>query len=302
MPVVFILIGIVLAIFAVGYPVMARYVTNAGALYSCITRGLSRPAGTAAAAVALIAYNGLRSGLYGVFGVVTSHLLAPAGVRLPWWGVALIAWAIRAGCGVRRVDFNGRLLMILLAVETGIVLAADAAMLAAPAAGSGFTVSTLSPAYLTVPGLEAAIVVVATAVVGFEVPTVYAEEARHPRRTVPIATFAGTGLVGGLYAFSSWALTVAIGPSNIVSAAKQPGTNLLFNAIAAHLGHGVGMLARVLLITSIFAGLLAFHNTVARYTFVLGRERVLPPLTCIGPPAGRVARERLRRNPAGDPR
>jgi hypothetical protein len=39
----------------------------------------------------------------------------------------------------------------------------------------------------------------------------------------------------------------------------------------------VADIANLLLITSVFAALLSFHNGVARYVFSLGRERVLPP-------------------------
>jgi amino acid transporter len=35
-------------------------------------------------------------------------------------------------------------------------------------------------------------------------------------------------------------------------------------------------IGHILFVTSLFAALLAFHNTVARYAFALGRERVLP--------------------------
>src|SRR6266508_2815377 len=46
--------------------------------------------------------------------------------------------------------------------------------------------------------------------------------------------------------------------------------------VAEHYGATVADVANVLLITSVFAALLSFHNGVARYFFALGRERVLP--------------------------
>jgi amino acid transporter len=47
---------------------MARHITNAGALYAYISRGLGRPLGVGAALVAALAYNMLQVGLYGMFG------------------------------------------------------------------------------------------------------------------------------------------------------------------------------------------------------------------------------------------
>jgi amino acid transporter len=50
----FVAVALVLAVFAVGYVAMARRITNAGALYAYISRGLGRPAGVGAA-LALLA-------------------------------------------------------------------------------------------------------------------------------------------------------------------------------------------------------------------------------------------------------
>lgn len=275
-PVVFLLIGAVLMLFAFGYTAMARQVTNAGALYSYITHGLGRPLGVGAAGIALLAYNGLQVGLYGVFGAVTGDTIHTlTGLALPWWAYALLAWAVVAVCGILRVDLNGRILTLLLAAECAIVLLGDVAMLLHPAGGH-ISLTALSPSNLATAAVGAPIVVVATAFVGFEAPTVYAEEARDPRRSVAVATFTALGAIAVLYALTSWALTVAIGPAQIVAAAAQQGPALLFNTISGQLGATVGTIAQLLLLTSIFAGLIAFHNTVARYTFALGRERVLP--------------------------
>ncbi|MCT7264528.1 APC family permease, partial [Salmonella enterica subsp. enterica serovar Oranienburg] len=41
----YIVLAVFLAVFAVGYAAMSRYVTDAGAFYSYIAQGLGRPAG-----------------------------------------------------------------------------------------------------------------------------------------------------------------------------------------------------------------------------------------------------------------
>jgi amino acid transporter len=38
---------------------------------------------------------------------------------------------------------------------------------------------------------------------------------------------------------------------------------------------GLGLLASLLLVTSVFIAMLSFHNTIGRYTFAMARERVL---------------------------
>ena len=63
----------------------------------------------------------------------------------------------------------------------------------------------------------------------------------------------------------------------------------MFAALAEHWGEDVANIANVLLITSVFAALLWFHNTVARYLFALGRERVLPAVLGTGRAPGPAA-------------
>jgi amino acid transporter len=50
----------------------------------------------------------------------------------------------------------------------------------------------------------------------------------------------------------------------------------MFTLVAPHLGRVWLDVGHILFVTSLFAALLAFHNTIARYAFALGRERVLP--------------------------
>jgi amino acid transporter len=275
-PIAFLVVGIVLAVFAVGYVAMARHMANAGAFYTYIARGLGRPAGIAAAWVALIAYNALQVGLYGAFGAATTPLIQQwFGITPPWWLVSLAAWALVAALGVMRVDVNGRLLAVLLTAEVAVILLFDVADLVNPAA-SGFSVATLSPSALFVPGVGALLVIATLGFVGFESSVVFSEESREPRRTVPLATYSAVAIIAFVYALSSWAMTVATGPADIVATARRDQAETIFVLAAQHLGGTVVDIARVLFATSVFAAMISFHNTTARYFFALGRERVLP--------------------------
>ncbi|MEU8106108.1 APC family permease [Nonomuraea muscovyensis] len=276
LPVAFLAVGAVLALFAVGYVAMARHMANAGAFYTYVSRGLGRPAGIAAAWVALIAYNALQVGLYGAFGAAATPLLERwAGVTPPWWAVSLVAWALVALLGLMRVDLNGRLLAVLLTAEVAVILLFDAADLVA-SGPAGLSAQALSPGGLLVPGVGALLVIATLGFVGFESAVVFSEESRDPRRTVPVATYTSIAVIAGLYALSAWAMTVATGPANIVETARRDGAETIFVIAGAQLGPVVVDIARVLFVTSLFAAMVSFHNTTSRYFFALGRERVLP--------------------------
>ena len=143
-------------------------------------------------------------------------------------------------------------------------------------AGGHLSFATLSPAALTSAGFGTFGVLAVVAVlgfVGFEQAPVMAEEARNPRRTIPVATYVALGMIAVVYAGASWAMAAHTGTSHVVAAAGKQGPGLLFG-----LG-GSGVLSQAaqwLFLTSLFAAALAFHNAVWRYIFALGRENVLP--------------------------
>src|SRR5215469_18019325 len=53
-PAAFLVIAVILAVFAVGYVAMSRRITNSGAFYAFVSHGLGRVMGVAAALVALL--------------------------------------------------------------------------------------------------------------------------------------------------------------------------------------------------------------------------------------------------------
>ncbi|TDV45340.1 APC family permease [Actinophytocola oryzae] len=276
LPIAFVVIGAVLALFCVGYVSMAHRVANAGAFYAYISQGIGRPVGVAGAWVALVAYNALQVGLYGAIGAATTPLLSAwFGLDVAWWVVALIAWAIVAVLGQLHVDVNGRVLAVLLVAEVAVIVVYSLANIANPAGGT-ITFDTLDPTALFAPGVGAILALGVLGFVGFEGAVVYSEEARDPQRTIRIASYVAVGVIAGLYTLGSWAMSVATGPDQIVAQSQASSTELIFQLAGTHLGVLIVDIGRVLFVTSVLAAMISFHNTTARYVFALGREGVLP--------------------------
>ena len=281
-PVGFAAVAGLLALFAIGYTAMARRIVNAGALYTYSAIGLGRPAGIAAGLLALLSYNTMQVGAYGMIGAVaSSELQQYLGVSVPWYLCALLAWALVAILGSRKVEFTGKVLATLLAGEVLFVIAAGIAGLLHPAGGH-VSFAALNPGNLfasdtgvVLSGVGAVLAIAWTAYIGFEQAPNYSEESKNPRRTVLYATFGSLGLMAAVYLFVPWAMSVSVGPDKIVAAAQEQSTELLFG-VAAPLGDAAVLAGHLLLLTSVFAGLLALHNTCARYAYALGREGVLP--------------------------
>src|SRR6266568_2463843 len=275
-PAAFLVIAVVLGLFSAGYVAMARRITNSGAFYAFVARGLGRPAGVAAALVALVAYTFLQVGLYGALGpAAASEAAEHLHVHAAWWLWALGAWAVIAVLGLLRVDITGWVLGVLLTAEILVIIAETLSGLAHPAGGH-LSFATLSPAGVASAGFGTFGVLAVVAVlgfVGFEQAPVLAEEAKDAKRTIPAATYTALGVIAVVYAGVSWALATHYGDHHVVAAARQQGPGLLFTLGGSS---ALSQAAQVLFLTSLFAAALAFHNTCWRYAYALGRENVLP--------------------------
>jgi hypothetical protein len=225
-PAAFLAIAVILALFAAGYVAMTRHITNSGAFYAFISRGIGRVVGVSAALVALLSYSFLQVALYGALGpAAESEAAAHLGVHEAWWRWALAAWAVVTVLGLLRVDITGRILGVLLSAEILVILAETILGLAHPAGGH-VSFATLSQAALTSAGFGTfgvLAVVAGLGFVGFEQAPVLAEEARNTRRTIPVATYAALGMIAVVYAGASWGMAVRNGTGHVVAAAGAQG-------------------------------------------------------------------------------
>ncbi|MFI1583606.1 APC family permease [Embleya sp. NPDC020630] len=274
-PAAYLVLAALLAVFSVGYAAMSRRITGAGAFYAYVAQGLGRVAGLGAAFVALISYNAMQIGIYGLFGFTTADFLdAKFGWHVDWWVIVLVGITIVGTLGYLRIDLNARVLAALLIAETITVLVFDIG--AFGHAPEGVSLHPFSWDALTTGSMGAAFCFVMASFTGFESAAIYGEECRDPRRTVARSTYISVGVIGVLYAITAWALISGAGTDKAVAAAGEHGPNLIFVLGGDQIGSGFADVAQVFLITSLFAALLSFHNAVARYFFALGREGVLP--------------------------
>ncbi|MEJ6488916.1 APC family permease [Leucobacter sp. USCH14] len=274
-PLGFLLIAAILTVFAVGYTAMGRHITNAGAFYAYISQGLARPLGVGASLVALVSYNAMQVGIYGLFGFQLSMFLeAKFGFSSPWWVWILLCIIVVGVLGVNRVDLSAKVLGVLVGLEFLVVIIFDVVSFAA--APEGVSTAALDPSALFGPALGIILVFGVAAFMGFEGAAIYGEEAKDPKRTVPRATYAAIAIIGIFYAFSAWAFSVGVGPTAIVGSSQEFGPDLMFVFMTDQTGVIFSDIMTLLFLTSLFAALQAFHNAVARYFFSLGREGVLP--------------------------
>lgn len=274
-PVGYLLLGLVLIFFAIGYGRMSALIQNAGAFYAYVAAGLGIRAGIGTSFLALVTYNAMQIGLYGVFGFTASSVLGElTGLEAPWWLCALAGWLIVGALGVNTVDLNAKVLAVIVALEFVIVIAVSA--LSFSVAPEGISAEAFLPEHWLTGSFGALLAFGIAAFMGFESGAIYSEEAKDPRRSVATATYIAVGIIAAFYAISAWAFSLGVGTSQMVEQSQQWGPDLMFVFLGQHVPAMASNMAALLFLTSILAAMIAFHNAAARYFFSMGRARVLP--------------------------
>jgi len=283
-PAAVVLTTLILLVFSVGYTTMARHIANAGSFYAFTARGLGGVAGGASAYIAVLAYNTMQMGLYGLFGAVTAGVMGAGlpvigAITLPWYAWSLIAMALVGIFGYMKIDLSAKVLAVLVIAEYVAVLILDVAIIGAGGDSGNSMVSFTPQAFMSGSPVIGMLLCFA-AFMGFEATTIYSEEARDPKRTVPRATYASVLIIGIFYAISTWAMVNGEGADKLMATLGGMDPTTFVFALSERYAGGpnspLTILMSVLLITSVFAALLAFHNAAARYFYVLGREGLLP--------------------------
>ncbi|MGN8026172.1 APC family permease [Microbacterium sp. 22242] len=272
--------GVVLILFAIGFTAMSRFVRNTGAFYAYAAAGLGKPIGVGVAFITIVAYAFLCICFYALLGfyanLTFAHLL---GIDLPWGVWAVLSILVVGFLGYRRIDVGAKVLAVLLTAEVTVLLVISLAIVFEH---GGTLVEATSASFdpgnvFLAAGSGALFVFGFGAFLGFEGTVIYAEEAKRPDRTVPRATYIAVAFLAVFYSFTFWALTVAFGAKGVIDLANSKDyEEMMFIAGDRALGAWAGVAMQILIVTSFFASVLAFHNACARYIFSLGRERLLP--------------------------
>ena len=291
-PGAYLAVGIILLIFSVGYSAMSHQVTNTGAFFAYVGRGLGVVPGVGAAFVSLFAYIVIQLAVFGFFGaVMAGQMEAELGIGLAWWVWALIAWALVLGMSALSVDVGAKVLGLLMLLEVlSLAILAVAVLFHGGGPDGPSLGASFSPGSVFAGGFAGSAGIALTfafaSYIGFEATAIYGEETKDPKRNVPIATYIAVSLIAVLFAFTSWAVVSGLGSEavrdRVAEISAVDGTPLtdpaavIFGVATEYVGGWLATLMSWLVLSSLFAGLLAFQNSAARYFFSMARAGVLP--------------------------
>ncbi len=290
-PGAYLAVGITLLVFSVGYAAMSHRVTNTGAFFAFVGRGLGIAPGVGSAFVSLVAYLAIQLAIFGFFGaVMAAQMSDKLGVDWSWWVWVLLAWAAVLVLSLLSVDVGAKVLGALMLLEIASLLVLAVAVLAKGGPEGSDLSASFSPGAVFSGGFTGgagiALAFAFASFIGFEATAIYGEESRDPKRTVPQATYLAVGAITVLFALTSYAVVTGIGQSVVVDeVAKRSSVGdavladpaaVVFGLADQYVGSWLGTVMSWLVLSSLFAGLLAFQNSAARYVFAMGRAGVLP--------------------------
>lgn len=276
-PTAYLIAGAALIVFAIGFMAMTRHVRHTGGFYTYISHALGKTIGLGAGILALVSYNAMQIGIYGLFAVNASAMLkTDFGLDVPWTVLAFIAIAGVWALGFFGIDVGARVLGVLLIAETLILLIVGIAI-AVKGGPEGFSFGMFNPTLVFTPQVGIVLGLALGAFLGFESTALYRAEARNPNSSIPRATYISIGFMTIFYTVLVWLFVQATGEGGVQAFIGKHGiTTFAFTTADHFLGEWATVAMYALIVTSVYAALLAFHNTINRYAYSLARDGILP--------------------------
>ncbi|MDR6969782.1 APC family permease [Leifsonia shinshuensis] len=277
-PSMFAIGAIILLFFAVGLSAMSRFIPRPGAFFTYVGYGMGRPLGLAAAYLALLTYTTVQVAVYGYLGAtLESSVVALHGPDIPWYVYSLAMIALVGVLGYRHIELSSRVLGVLLIAEVGIVIVLSVVIIGTGGA-EGLSLAPFEPSTVLSGSPGIGLMFALAGFIGFESTAIFRDEAKEPEKTIPRATYIAVIAIGLFYTFASWALVMGWGPAKIVDVVASDTGGFIVNTAVHYLGTVGGVIVNVLLITSLFACVLSFHNVVTRYQHSMSNASVFPAM------------------------
>ena len=287
-PLVFALSAV--GILLLGIPVVyfSRRLSSAGGFYTWVRHGLGSGAAFQVGWLMLGAYALFEAALQATVGGSLDINLSSLGFHLPggWVAYAVILTFIVAALSYFDIKASVWVMAPFAIAEVlALVILNTAITLKGGAVGHDL-VHTFTPAGATLKGVAPggtlgigiAMVLGVLAFVGFETGAVYGEEARHPRRTIPVAIFSLLLFLAVLYIWTSYSATIGLGWQHAVDVLGNVNTapQQYVTLAGTYVGSWLGTALVVFVVTSNFASAFAMHQAMVRYFYSMGREGILP--------------------------
>jgi len=287
-PGVYILSGIILLLFSVGFITMSRYVKNSGAFYAYISEGMGHKFGLSGLGVAVLTYIAIYLAVAAMFGLFAQLFFQEyLGMVQPWWLYTLVMLLVVCWLGIEKIEIGSRILGVLMILEIIIALIIAGASVNHAIETDTITFSSFSPSVIFHGNIGIALVFALASFIGFESTAIYSEECHQPEKTIPRATVIAVLLITFFFAFCSWGIIQTYGVVRIQDKVAADPELFVFNVAGLYFSKWITVAINLLLMTSLFAATQSFHNNISRYFYSLAKDGLYwKPLARLHPTKG----------------
>lgn len=271
---------ILCALIALSIGSLAKHLPSAGGYFTYVSRSLGPQAGWVTGWLYNLAYLLIVPFQLLVLGPTMDDFVNGLfHISLGWY-----TWAIVFTVVVFALTYFG----VKLSADTGVVLGAiEIAIFTIlsiwliATGGSNNTFGAFNPSNSLMPGLGGwqgvlfGMIFVLLAFAGFESSAPLAEEARNPRRTVPLAILLAAVGIGAFYLLASYAAVVGWGPANIGTYGNDPAP---WVTMAKRAWGPFEIVVVFAILNSALGNANAGVNAATRVIYAMGRTRTLPSI------------------------
>jgi amino acid transporter len=275
LPIVFLVAGVVLGCFAVGYVAINRAVPGGGGFARYVHAGFGPGAGLGAAYATTLAYGAGTIGITAAAGYFADVIAQGHGLHLPWWIYSVVALIIVGFLGRHAADLSATVLLVMIVAEFAMLVVLDILILAHSGL-SALPLDIFSTEHVFSGSIGPALMIAFTSFIGIESAVIYANEARNPGKTVPRAIYACVGVISVFYFLTIWLIVGSVGVDQIVPKAEKSQGDLVFVLSGEQGGSLLTALMQIFFLTSVLASLVALHNATTRYLQTMGTQGTMP--------------------------
>lgn len=275
LPIVFLVAGLVLGCFAVGYVAINRAVPGGGGFARYVDAGFGPGAGLGAAYASTMAYGAGTIGITAAAGYFADVVAQSHGLHLPWWIYSVVALLIVGVLGRHAADLSATVLLVMIVAEFAMLIVLDILILAHSGLAA-LPLDIFTSEHVFSGSIGPALMIAFTSFIGIESAVIYANEARNPGKTVPRAIYLCVAAISVFYFFTVWLIVGSVGVDQIVPKANEAQGDLVFVLSGEQGGSVLTGLMQIFFLTSVLASLVALHNATTRYLQTMGTQGTMP--------------------------
>jgi amino acid transporter len=254
-----------------------RRFAGAGGVHEYLRRGVHPSMGVVGGGVYLLGllFLGAGGGFVADGYLMNDLLQNELSLDLGWWVWALVFLALAIG-----INYTGLKVGIgaiaLTAVLSAVPLVIIAVAVIAEGGADGNTLAVFDPSQTSWDAVFHGILFAVTLFIGFETVAALGEEARLPRRSIPIAVISSIVICVAFYLVMTYAGAIGFGEEALRRNAWFESVNPFGDLGERYVGHTLGWLVSLAIVVDLLSVLIAFTLAASRLLMALAREGLLP--------------------------